>query len=70
MPDGSYERVHPEATCGCYNCGRIFQFKEITDFWDDGAVAVCPGCGVDAVVIETADMRVTPERLLAMRRTY
>ncbi len=70
MANGSYERPNPEATCGCYNCGRIFTFKDITDFWDDGEVAVCPGCGMDCVVVETADMRVTPERLFAMRRTW
>ncbi len=70
MADGSYERTHPEATCGCYNCGRIFAFKDITDFWDEGDTAVCPGCGMDCVVIETADMQVTPERLSAIRGTY
>ncbi len=70
MADGGYERANPEATCGCYNCNRIFRFKDIEDFWDDGETPVCPGCGMDTVVIETADMKVTPQRLFAMRRTY
>ena len=70
MADGNYERTNPDALCGCYNCRRIFRFKEIEDFWDEGATPVCPGCGLDSVVVETADMEITPERLFAMRRTY
>jgi NAD-dependent SIR2 family protein deacetylase len=70
MADGNYERANPEAICGCYNCQRIFSFKEIEDFWDAGETPVCPSCGMDTVVVESADMQVTPERLFAMRRTY
>ncbi len=70
MSDGHYERTNPDAVCGCHNCGRIFRFKDIEDFWDEGETPVCPGCGMDTVVIETADMQVTPDRLSAMRRTY
>ncbi len=70
MADGFYERTNPDAQCGCYNCQRLFAFKDIGDFWDDGDTPVCPFCGVESVVIETADMRVTPERLFAMRRTW
>jgi hypothetical protein len=72
MADGSYERAQrdADAVCGCYTCGRIFRFKQIEVFWDDGEIPVCPGCGLDTVVIETSDMQVTPQRLSAMRRTY
>ena len=54
MADGNYERANPEAICGCYNCQRIFSFKEIEDFWDGGETPVCPGCGMDTVVVESA----------------
>lgn len=67
MADGSYERANPEAICGCYNCQRIFTFKDIEDFWDEGETPVCPGCGMDSVIIETADMSVTAEHLRGMR---
>jgi NAD-dependent SIR2 family protein deacetylase len=70
MADGKYARTNPDAVCGCHNCGRILRFKEIEDFWDEGGTPVCPGCGMDTVVIETADMEITPERLLGMRQTY
>jgi RNA polymerase subunit RPABC4/transcription elongation factor Spt4 len=70
MADGQYERMNPEAQSGCYNCQRLFTFKDVTEYWDEGDTPVCPFCGVDAVVIETADMTVTAERLFAMKRTW
>ena len=70
MADGQYERVNPDAQCGCYNCQRLFAFKELSEFWDEGITPVCPFCGVDAVVIESADMSVTADRLFAMKRTW
>lgn len=70
MADGHYERANPDAICGCYNCQRIFSFKEIEDFWDDGETPVCPGCGMDTVVIESADMSITAERLSELRQRW
>ncbi|HEX8924779.1 MAG TPA: hypothetical protein VF786_03255 [Terriglobales bacterium] len=70
MADGDYLQVPPETPCGCTNCQRVFPFSSIVDFWDDGEVPVCPHCGMDTVVISTADLEVTPERLFAMRRTW
>ena len=58
----------PESSCGCYSCLRIFPFKAIAEFWDEGATPVCPYCGTDSVVIETGAMQVTPERLMLLRR--
>lgn len=68
--EGFFDRADPEAQCGCSNCQRLFAFKDIADFWDEGDTPVCPFCGMDTVVVETADMNVTAERLKAMRRTY
>lgn len=70
MADGDYQQVPPETPCGCYQCQRVFAFKDLTEFWDEGETPVCPFCGTDAVVISTADLLVTPERLFAMRKTY
>ncbi len=68
--EGFFDRVPPETAAGCYECQRVFTFGEVAEFWDEGETPVCPFCGRDAVVIETADMKVTPERLFAMRRTW
>lgn len=70
MADGSYDRLPPGVRCGCTNCQQIFVSDDVADYWDEGATPVCPHCGMDTVVMETADMEVTPQRLFAMRRTY
>ena len=70
MADGSYDRLPPGVRCGCTNCQQIFVSDDVADYWDEGATPVCPHCGMDTVVMETADMEVTPKRLFAMRRTY
>ena len=36
--------------CGCYFCRRIFSPDEITDFVDSASTAICPYCGIDAVI--------------------
>lgn len=58
--------VLPETSCGCYHCLRIFPYKTITEFWDEGRTPVCPYCGVDSIAIATEDMSITLERLKAM----
>lgn len=70
MADGTFDRVPPETAAGCFECQRLFTFGEVAEFWDEGETPVCPHCGRDSVVIETADMKVNAERLFAMRRTW
>lgn len=36
--------------CGCYACCRIFHPKEIEEWTDNNATAICPYCGVDAII--------------------
>jgi len=70
MADGNMQRTSPDAHCGCFECMHEFAFKDISEFWDNGEAPVCPFCGCESVVIGTADMDVTADRLKAMRRTW
>lgn len=50
-----YSSDHREAIaasdrCGCFHCGSVFPPVEIHEWVDDGKTAVCPHCGVDAVI--------------------
>lgn len=38
--------------CGCASCCNIYPATDIVDFYNDvqGETAVCPECGVDAVI--------------------
>lgn len=39
----------PCRNASCYFCLSVFAVREITEWIDRGATAVCPRCGVDAV---------------------
>jgi hypothetical protein len=73
-----YSRAHRrelEASirCGCFHCLAIFAPDAISEWIDEpvegGETAICPRCGVDAV-IGSASVNFTPELLEAMRREW
>ena len=44
------KQVLASQTCRCANCLATFSGAEVTEFTDKGKTAVCPKCGVEAVV--------------------
>ena len=36
--------------CGCFHCLSTFVADCVTDWVDDGTTALCPVCGIDAVL--------------------
>ncbi len=36
--------------CGCFHCCAEFASGEIAEWADDGMTALCPRCGIDAVI--------------------
>ena len=36
--------------CGCFHCLNEYPFAQITEWIDDGNTAICPFCGIDAVL--------------------
>ena len=59
--------LEEEQKCGCFYCGRIFDSSEITEcIEDEGESAVCPFCGIDAVIGEKGGYEITPELLKEM----
>ena len=36
--------------CSCYFCVEVFPAKEIVEWMEDGETAICPRCGVDAIL--------------------
>ena len=41
--------------CGCYFCTRAFHGGEVEEWVDDGETALCPFCGIDAVLPGVTD---------------
>lgn len=44
------KQVLASQTCRCANCLATFSGAEVTEFTDKGKTAVCPKCGVEAVL--------------------
>jgi hypothetical protein len=59
--------IESASRCGCFYCQHTFAPVEILDWVDSGSTALCPRCGVDSVVPESAQFQLTPELLKDMR---
>lgn len=44
------EMLESTPRVGCYSCIRTFDAGEVVERTDDGATALCPHCGIDAIV--------------------
>lgn len=64
---------------GCFYCKAIFAPSEIKHWidapqdsgdLDSGVTALCPRCGIDAVLPSAAPISLTPELLAEMRRFW
>ena len=56
--------------CGCFYCKRIFSPQDIKRWIDDEQTALCPYCGIDSVIGESAGYPLTVKFLAAMRRKW
>ena len=52
--------------CGCFHCLKVFDTKEL-EWVDFDLTALCPYCGIDAVIGESAGYPLTEEFLEKMR---
>jgi hypothetical protein len=60
--------VERSATCGCFCCGETFTPSEIERWCDGGQTAICPRCGVDAVL--GSESGFVSEGFLTKMRSY
>jgi hypothetical protein len=58
------------AKCGCFYCLSVFAPDEITDWVDDGQTALCPKCGIDAVIGSDSGFPITREFLERMQNHW
>ena len=65
----SLHRAQVEASevCGCFYCTAIFPPSAIAEWVDDGKTALCPKCGIDAVIGSASGYPVTREFLKRMK---
>lgn len=64
------EEVLQSSRCCCVYCGRDFNSADIDEWVDDGQTAVCPHCGIDAVLGDSSGYDLTPKLLKALHLAY
>lgn len=72
------ETIRKSNVCGCFYCLSIFPPSEIEEWIDEpeqcprgpGRTAMCPRCGIDAVLPESDHYQLTKELLEEMNNEY
>ena len=64
------QKLEAAQVCGCFYCLRIFDPKEIV--WEDDLdqTAMCPYCGIDSVLPESATLPITKPFLKKMHEFW
>jgi len=52
----NYDDIQPHTICGCYYCVSVFKGDRITEWADGEETALCPNCGIDAVIPEESNI--------------
>lgn len=65
-----HEEVLASAVCGCFHCVTTFPPSAVERWTDHALTALCPRCGVDAVIGSESGYPVTPEFLARMERHW
>jgi hypothetical protein len=60
------KEVLDSSMCGCFYCRAQFATQEIERWIDGGETALCPHCGVDAIIGDASGFPVTVEFLTEM----
>lgn len=68
-------RIEVEAsqTCGCFCCLKLFEPVAIEAWIDEkrgGQTAICPHCGIDAVIGSGSDLDITPQLLRSLKSEH
>ena len=71
----TYENRHvitPGSKCGCMYCIKIFKAEEIIEWCPDANddTAICPYCGIDAVLSENSGFPLNEEFLKAAQEMW
>lgn len=64
--------VQASQKCGCFCCQEIFPASEVTRFLDEtpGRTALCPHCGIDAVLGDASGVEVSEDFLSKMHKEW
>jgi len=63
-------QIEASTSCGCFYCTAIFEASRIKEWVDRDTTALCPECGIDAVLASASGVPLTQDFLSAMRRHW
>lgn len=63
-------QIEASTKCGCFYCQRIFQPTTIEDWTDDDTTALCPFCGMDAVLGDASGFPISKIFFADMYQVY
>lgn len=66
----NYQEIQNSEYCGCIACQKIYPADVVIDFIDDGETALCPECGVDAVIGDGSGLALNKEILKALNTRW
>ena len=66
------DSVKASQMCGCFCCQEIFPAAEVTRFLDEtpGRTALCPHCGIDAVLGDASGVEVSEDFIRKMHKEW
>lgn len=64
------KELEKDSRCGCFYCLKIFHPSEIIEWCDNEKTALCPYCGIDAVIGESSGFPITEPFLEGMHREW
>lgn len=64
------DEIYQSGPCGCFSCLETFEPRVIEEWTDRGDTALCPFCGIDAVLGDASGYPVTEEFLAAMNARW
>lgn len=63
--------IEESAACGCFYCLKIFDKSQIENWLNEkDGTALCPFCGVDAVIGDKSGSPITKEFLTEMKNKW
>lgn len=64
------QAIEDSASCACFYCLESFVPSEISEWTDGGQTAICPRCGIDAVLGDAQPLELTPELIKEMNLAW
>lgn len=64
------KEIEASDNCACISCCEIFSSSEVIDYIDDGETALCPICGIDAVIGDCTGISMEKETLSELNKEF